>query len=140
MQKRGVFIHVMISTLGYRPTISPEIEQLLLSEIPLLLNAINSPQKALSIQKEHFHLLFQLSNKHSLVEVLELLKKQTAHRIVEAQLRDSFKWQPGFTAISVGAADLYSVSRFIQNQHNFHQSATYLQERKYFQEKIQEIA
>lgn len=139
MQK-CVFIHVMISTSGYRPVISQEIEQLLISEIPVLLNAINCHQKALSVQKEHFHLLFQLSKKYSLVEVLELLKRQTASLIINAGLHPSFKWQDGFTALSVGASDLNSVSRFIQNQHNFHQSATYQQERKYFIEKIQEIA
>ncbi len=80
---------------------------------------------------EHIHILFRMSMKHSLEDVVKNIKGESSHWINQNQLSPQrFAWQTGYSAFSISIDKVPAVKGYISNQKRHHAKKTFAEEYK----------
>lgn len=122
----AVYLHIVFSTKGRLPLITPEVQKPLWRYLAGI--ARNHGMKALAIggMRDHVHLLVSFGAETSVARAVNLLKANSS-RWLRGQL-PKFGWQEGYAAFSVTTSGLESVSRYIEEQPRHHSRRDFQQE------------
>lgn len=74
---------------------------------------------------DHIHLLFGMSPKESLSDLIQSLKIQTTKNIKEQHNLPYFSWQTGYGAFSYNKPSLPAVINYIENQKEHHKTISF---------------
>src|SRR6478752_625164 len=95
----SVLVHLVFSTKHRQPLIGPDVEGALHAYLSAVLREMDSPAVAINGTEDHVHILFRLSRKVALAEVVEELKKRSSKWIkTKGPEYGAFYWQSGFGA------------------------------------------
>lgn len=132
----SLYVHVIFSTKNRTNLILPEIEKELFAYIGGILN--NNESKLLSANgtQNHIHLLISISKNIGLSKVIGDIKRDSS-KWLKTKHRDlqSFKWQDGYGAFSVGYTQIEDVKKYIANQKIHHSEIGFEDELRYFLRK-----
>ena len=128
-----IFIHLIFSTKDRRPLIPDEVRPELHRYIGGILRECDSTLVEAGSVKDHIHVLFELSRKQSISEIVEAVKTGTSRWMKKqpAELGD-FQWQAGYGAFSVSMSNLLEVQEYIRGQKEHHEKKTYQDELRAF--------
>jgi REP element-mobilizing transposase RayT len=88
------------------------------------------------VNADHVHALIDLPTKHSIEEVMQLLKGSSSHWINEQNLvPGKFGWGRGYGVFSVSQSAVADVSTYIAGQEEHHRKRTFADELKQFVER-----
>ena len=127
-----IYMHVIFAVKGRESVICPEWQDELYRYMAgALKNHGHTPYTINSVE-DHVHLLFGMTPKESLSDLVQSLKIQTTKYIKEQFGCLNFAWQSGFGAFSYSKSFLPAVSNYISNQKEHHKKYT-------FDDEIREI-
>ena len=126
-----MYVHLIFGTKNRYPFINEEIETSLHKYIAGILKNLDSTAIKINSVPDHIHILFCLSKKHTLIKIVEEVKKQSS-KWMKSQGIDGFTWQIGYGAFSVSSSKIEVVSRYIVNQKEHHKN-------KYFEKEMEEF-
>jgi len=78
---------------------------------------------------DHLHILFGLSPKQSVSDIIADIKRSSSLYINENNLLPGkFQWQEGYGAFSYSRSQLDDIYKYIENQHEHHKKLTFKDE------------
>jgi putative transposase len=117
----SVWIHSIFTTKIREFLISDKIEDEVYAHITEQMELAGCSPEIINGMPDHIHMLFQLSAKISIADLLKQIKGNTPHWINENNLIDGkFEWQTGYAAYSVSESELQTVYYYIKNQKLHH--------------------
>jgi len=122
-----MYIHLIFGTKNRYPFISETIESELHQYISEILKSYESPALKINSMPDHSHILFRLSKNHTLVKVVEEIKKHSS-KWMKSKGIDGFTWQIGYGAFSVSSSNIEVVSNYILNQKEHHKTISFKDE------------
>ena len=124
-----IVVHLIFSTKNRRPLILPEVREALEGYLVGALGNLDSPSLLVKSVADHVHVLFMISRKYSIAEIVEELKKSSSKWVKTrgAQYAD-FYWQSGYGAFSVSESVIEDVKRYIEGQDEHHQTVSFQDE------------
>ncbi len=79
--------------------------------------------------KDHIHIACTLSRTMTISKLMEEIKKSSSAWVKKQDAGlDSFTWQAGYGAFSLGQSQLMDLINYIDNQHKHHQKKTFKEE------------
>ena len=94
-----------------------------------ILNNMESPAIEINCVADHAHVLFNLSKKRSLSEVVEEIKKGSSKWVkTQGEAMSDFYWQSGYGAFSVSESNVPVVQAYAANQEQHHRTMTFEEE------------
>ena len=124
-----LWMHVMFSTRGQRPTITPTIASFLEPSICAIARALAMHVMAVGGTADHVHLLLSLPPTLSVDDAVTGIKQASAAWINDcAHAHREFAWQEGYGAFSLSSEDIATTIDYIQTQHEHHLTQTYKEE------------
>jgi putative transposase len=127
------YIHFVTSTKHREPLIIPQIEVPLHSYMVGIVQNMDCPVLQIGGVEDHVHLLFMLSTKVPLMEVVKQMKQSSSKWIkTQGEEYQNFQWQIGYGAFSVSQKSVEQVITYIQNQKEHHKRATFQDEYRKF--------
>ena len=131
--KSKIWIHAVFATKNRQPIIRPSVITLIHDELRRQLNDTGCYVDSIGGVADHVHLLFLLSPKIAVADVLKQIKGSSSHVFNQQGLTpDRFAWQTGYSAFSVSEGHLLRVRRYIQNQEEHHRKQTFADEHQQF--------
>ena len=121
--------HIVFSTKGRKPVITPRIEEDLHKYICGI--ARNCGGRVLKINGvvDHVHILAQVKPSISISEFLQLVKTNSSKWVSESFADVSwFEWQAGYSSFTVSESQSKKVGTYIERQKERHQSETFAEE------------
>jgi len=132
----AVLVHLVFSTKHRQPLITSDIEPELFPYMATVLRNIDSPSLTINGTPDHVHLLFRLSRKHPLCDVVEEVKKTSSKWIKTKGVSfAAFQWQAGNGAFSIGESVVPALRQYIANQKEHHRRQTFQDEFRTFLNK-----
>lgn len=122
-----IMIHLIFSTKGRAPLLSPEIRDQLFPYFTGILRNHGCQAIRIGGVEDHVHLLFALSRTLSVAQVTEKLKTSSTKWIKSTWSID-FAWQGGYGAFSVGRTETDRIVAYIANQEQHHRTASFQDE------------
>lgn len=117
----SILVHLVFSTKHRVPLITPAIETELYPYMAAVMRECKSPVLAINGVADHVHLLFALHRTVTIADVVEEVKKRSSKWMKTKGLEfESFAWQGGYGAFSVGQANLEVVKNYIAHQKAHH--------------------
>ncbi len=127
-----VLVHLIFSTKGRRPMIVPNMQAGLGAYIAGICEGMDSPALLVGSTTDHVHILFSLSRKHALAEVVEHVKKNSSKWMKANGGEADFYWQSGYGAFSVSESVVADVKRYVRAQGEHHRSVSFEDEFRAF--------
>ena len=116
-----IWVHAVIRTKNSYPFINEKLEKPLHSFLKDKLIETDCYVKAINGITDHVHLLFLLSPKHSISDVMQKIKGSSSHWINKEKLtRIKFEWQTGYASFSVSEFYVEKVDAYIKRQKEHH--------------------
>lgn len=132
-----IWVHLVFSTKYRKPFLHTlEIRKAMFDHI-----AENAKKKDIWMEcvggyTDHAHCLVSLGRNQSISQVAQLIKGESSNWINKSGLlKNHFKWQDDYWAVSVSESHLGSVRKYIQNQENHHNRKTFSEEIDGFMKK-----
>lgn len=123
-----ILIHLIFSTKGREPFISPETRPRLHAYLSGIAGNIGSPSLQIGGVADHVHLLLILGRTLSIAEVVEEVKKASSRWMKSEGGVSAFSWQSGYGAFSIGESQVDALVRYIANQETHHRTTTFEEE------------
>lgn len=129
-----IWIHAFFSTKDRVPLIQPafalslhsHIKQHMEHDLLCYVQTING-------ESDHIHLLYLLNPNFAVKDILKNVKGESSHWINGLDFLESkFAWQKAYTAVSVSDTMVKAVERHIEQQKEYHRTATYIEEQRRF--------
>jgi len=131
-----IIVHLIFSTKNRRPLITPEVREELEGYLVGIFENLDSPSLLVGSATDHVHVLFTLSRKHALAEVVEEVKKSSSKWIkTKGQQFSDFYWQSGYGAFSVSQSMIEEVKLYVAGQERHHRSVSFQEELRAFLER-----
>ncbi|KKN57353.1 hypothetical protein LCGC14_0562950 [marine sediment metagenome] len=119
-------VHLTFSTKDRRPLITSEIREELRAYLGGTLRDMDCPSLVIGAVADHVHILFVLSRKHSLAEVVEEIKKTSSKWIKgRGEALGEFYWQRGYGAFSVSQSKIEDTKAYIASQEEHHREVSF---------------
>jgi putative transposase len=131
-----IYVHLIFGTKNRYPFIFDKIENELHKYIAGSLFELESPAIKINSMPDHIHILFRLSKKHTLIKIIEQIKKESS-KWMKLQGIDGFTWQIGYGAFSVSSSKVEVVSNYIINQKEHHKNVSFKDEVEDFMNEYQ---
>lgn len=126
-------VHLIYSTKNREPLLTAEIRPKLFAYQAGIFRQWDSPAIVIGGVEDHVHALFLLSKNHTLIKVIEEVKKSSSKWIkTEGQAFDGFHWQSGYGAFSVCPPHVPRVRAYIEGQVEHHKVETFQEEFRNF--------
>ena len=129
-------MHCVFATKERRPFIKPELQTRLWPYLGGI--ARENKMKALMIGgvEDHVHVLLSLPSTLSVAKAMQLIKGNSSKWIHETfPEHQSFEWQEGYGAFSIGISGVDDTVKYIQNQPEHHRKMTFNEEVAVFLKK-----
>ena len=124
-----IFVHLTFSTKHRQPLIKTEIENELFPYIAKIFRECDSPILAINGISDHIHVLFLLSRKTPLCDVIEEVKKNSSKWIkTKGTEYKNFYWENGYGAFSVSQSKVDRVKSYIAKQKIHHKKKDFKEE------------
>ena len=134
----NLIVYIIFSTKDRMPFIKQNIEKQLYSYLASIFKECDSPAIIIGGTENHVHILFSLSRKHCLSNVIEDVKKSSSKWIKTKGLDyKKFYWQNGYGAFSIGTSGKIATVNYIKNQKEHHRKKTFQEEFLKFLNKYQ---
>lgn len=131
-----LYVHLIFGTKNRHPFISESIEPELHKYLAEILNSYESPALKINSVPDHIHILFRLSKKHSLIKVIEEVKKHSS-KWMKSRGINGFTWQIGYGAFTVSSSKVEIVTKYIENQKEHHKTVSFEKEVTDFMQEYQ---
>lgn len=116
-----IWIHAVWSTKGRRELLKGQARGRLVSHLKEAFHDLECPVKVAYATFDHVHVLFSLSPKRSVAEVIKAVKGETSHWANQQSLTSvPFAWQVGYGAFSVSESALARAANYVRNQATHH--------------------
>ena len=125
----NLLYHIVFSTKERRPFIDAELKPRLHGYLGGIATDIDCTPLKIGGVADHVHLLLKIPAKHSVSEVLRLLKSNSSGW-VHGQFSHlkKFAWQEGYGAFTVSASKKSDVENYIANQEEHHRHRSFQEE------------
>lgn len=121
--------HIVFSTKYRYPLITDVYQKRLYEYVGGIIRAQNGHLIEIGGIEDHIHLLTNLSPKKAVSDLIREIKANSSKFINELPEKiPKFEWQKGYGAFTVSYSHLDSVSHYIQNQQDHHQTKTFEEE------------
>jgi len=128
-----VYVQIVFSTKNRNPWIDEEIESQLHAYMAEVMRACGCPVMAINGTEDHVHILCTLARVITMADLVEEVKKRSSKWIKTRDERyESFAWQNGYGAFSVGERGLETVIAYIEKQKEHHRNKTFRDEYREF--------
>ena len=118
------YAHLVWATKNRQPFIRDDIEKQLYAQIVSKAAEMGCYVYAVNGMEEHTHVVLSTPPKHSVSEIVKMLKGASAH-FVNHILRPTeyhFEWQRGYGCFSIGQSQLAQAIAYVQHQKEHHGS------------------
>ena len=122
-----ILVHVVFSTKNREPVIPREIRSSLYAYISGILENLRCPSLQTGGTADHVHTLLSLARVRAVAEVVEEVKKSSS-KWMKQQRVDSFFWQAGYGAFSIGESQLPALIKYIAEQEEHHRHLSFQEE------------
>ena len=134
----NVLVHLIFSTKERRPLITDSIREPLHRYITGILQHHDSPLLAVNSVTDHIHILFKLSRKFSISEIVEQVKSGSSGWIKKQSPEfGDFYWQGGYGAFSIGQSQVNQVKGYIVRQPEHHKRESFQDEFRRFLQRYE---
>jgi putative transposase len=124
-----LLVHVIFSTKGRAPDLTPEISSRLFPYIGGIVKKLGAVPQIVNGPADHVHLLLALPATASLAEVMRVVKTNSSRWLHEQYpARRLFCWQSGYAAFTVSASRANEVSNYIRSQQEHHRKLSFQEE------------
>ena len=131
------YLHIIFSTKYRQPLIKPPVEEELHKYLGAICNRMGCQSTKVGGYVDHVHILCKLSQKITLMKLLEKLKSHSSKWIkTKGKGYENFYWQNGYGAFSVNPRQVDNVIAYIANQHEHHKKRSFKNEFTEFLEKF----
>ena len=120
--------HLVFSTKHREPFIEASWQSRLYEYLGGTIAGLGGYPEGIGGVADHVHLLVGLKATHCLADVLRELKKASSVWVHDKIGLDTFAWQEGYAAFTVGATALTQVKGYIDNQASHHAKKTFRDE------------
>lgn len=121
--------HLVFSTKGRRPLITPDLQDRLYGYFGGILRNCGGVLLKAGGMPDHVHLSCTLGKQASVSDSLRDIKANSSGWIHETfPDKTGFTWQAGYGAFSISHSALDRVARYIERQEEHHRAMTYEQE------------
>jgi putative transposase len=121
--------HVVFSTKGRRPLITPDIRADLHAYLGGIVRNLKGAALEVGGVTDHVHLLLGLRAETAVAEAVAKLKANSSSWLsAKVGKQNWFGWQVGYGAFTVSASREETVQRYIQRQEVHHRRLTYQEE------------
>ena len=128
-----IYIHVVWTVKNREPLLYKKLRYSLYSYILEKAKASSIDLVALGGVEDHLHLLIRLPTSKAIADVVKYIKGASAYWLNTINAVEGiFQWQNGYSAFSVSPQRIEKVKQYILNQEQHHQSVTYEEEVKMF--------
>jgi len=129
----SILIHLIFSTKGREPFLTPEIDAELYAYMAAIFKAMKSPALIINGTSDHLHTLFSLSRVVTIADLVEEVKTESS-KWIKTKGREfrNFHWQSGYGAFSVSQSQVPTVKRYIRRQKEHHRRVTFQDEYRKF--------
>ena len=123
-----VLVHIIFSTKNPSPLLpSTEVRSPAHAYLTGTLRALDCAPLEVGGVADHVHILYGLSRKISLSELVKNLKTSSS-KILKGKVHDGFSWQNGYGAFSVSQSASKSVFSYLADQEIHHRRMTFQEE------------
>ena len=122
-------LHVVFSTKDRRPSITPQMQEKLWPYLGGI--ARNNKMKVMKVGgvEDHVHILLSLPATLEIAKAVQLLKGNSSKWIHETfPDQQSFEWQKGYGAFSIGVSGIEDTIAYLENQREHHKRVTFQDE------------
>jgi putative transposase len=131
-----IYVHLVFSTKHRQSLISKEIEGELFSYLGGICKNLECNPIQVGGHGDHVHILFLLSKKIALMNLIEKVKSNSSKWIKTKSIEfENFYWQNGYGAFSVNPTEIETVKSYIINQEEHHKKKTFQEEFRAFLKK-----
>jgi REP element-mobilizing transposase RayT len=123
--------HIIFSTKGRRPQISPEFQPRLFEYIGGIARNQSSVLIGAGGMPDHVHLLVSLGRTISVADMVRFIKSNSSGWMHDLGERD-FQWQDGYGAFAVSYSSTDQVKHYLANQAEHHRVRTFQDEFREF--------
>jgi putative transposase len=132
----SILVHLIFAAKGREPFITPAIERELHAYLSAVFRECGSPASAVNGTANHVHVLFALSRKITVADLVEEAKKRSSKWIKTKGLEfRNFHWQTGYGAFPIGQSNVVALKRDIAGQKEHHTRKTFEEEYRAFLQK-----
>ncbi len=131
-----IWIHSILGTKNRENLINKNFSDKIYKHIEENLEELECKTRIINGIENHIHLLFMLTPKKSVTEIMKNIKGETSHWINQQGFFDyKFSWQVGYGAFSVSESKLKEVQSYIARQEEHHKKITFKDEYEMFLKK-----
>ncbi len=130
-----IYMHVIFAVSNRASLIRPNMQDELYKYIAGGLKNHGHKPYAINGTENHIHILFGMSPRESLSELVQSLKIQSSKFIKQQYHIEFFSWQSGYGAFSYSKSFLPAVSKYIDNQKEHHKKVSFNDEIRYIFDK-----
>jgi REP element-mobilizing transposase RayT len=123
----NLVVHLIFSTKGRRPLISPEIRDDLFAYLGGIIREMRGTALIINGAADHVHMLIRIRPAQAAAEIARVAKSNSS-RWVREKWNMQFAWQTGYGAFSVSESNVPAVSRYIAVQEEHHKKRTFQEE------------
>jgi putative transposase len=123
----NLVVHLIFSTKGRRPLITPEIRTDLFAYLGGIIREMHGTALIINGTADHVHMLIRIRPVHAAAEIARVVKSNSS-RWVRDKWNPQFAWQTGYGAFSVSESNVPTVARYIAGQEEHHKKRTFQQE------------
>ena len=124
-----MYMHLVFSTRYQENLIDSEIEKELYAYMGKVIKECDSIPIIINGIENHIHILFLLSRKHPICDIVEQVKKNSSKWIkTKGNKYKSFFWQRGYGSFSVSPPLVNVVQAYIINQKEHHKKTSFKEE------------
>ena len=120
-----LYLHIIWATWDRQDLIDPELEPVLYDYIRRKCEENKCWLEAIGGTSDHLHILIRFTTSISVGKFMHLIKGASSHYIAQIYRPGIFfKWQCGYSAISVSPFHVKTISTYIENQKQHHFAQT----------------
>ncbi len=123
------YIHIVFATKYREPLIQPPYDKELYKYLYGICKSLKCSPLKVGGYSDHVHILCILSQKISLMKLIEIVKSQSSKWIkTKDKSLKNFYWQNGYGAFSVNSGGVNRVVAYIDNQYEHHSKKSFKKE------------
>jgi putative transposase len=124
-----IYIHLVFATKERCPMLIDQNQKQIYAYLVAKAKENECYVKAIGGMNDHIHMLITLNPKHSVSEIVKVLKGSSSHYINEMKVSPRhFEWQTGYGAFSVSQSSVSKVASYIRTQEEHHKKVSFTDE------------